>query len=74
MGLLALVGATVLSYTMTVDYSILTEAIGFIVLAIVTYLDYDLRRWARVKGGKATGRRHQGLQQSTSSGKHAEQI
>ena len=46
--MLALLGSAVLVYTMYVDYSTLTELIGFAVLAGATILDYRMRRWAGV--------------------------
>lgn len=49
--LIALLGTGIISYTMLVSYSTLTEIAGFLILALATYLDYDRRRWARVKGG-----------------------
>jgi arsenite methyltransferase len=49
--ILALIGTAILVYTMYIDYSKLIEAVGFVCLAIASYLDFDLRRWARVKGG-----------------------
>ena len=48
---LAVVGSGVLIYTMYVDYSKLVEAAGFVTLAIATWLDYNRRRWARVRRG-----------------------
>ena len=46
--ILALAGTGILIYTMYVDYSTVTEMIGFTILAIATYLDFDLRRWSRL--------------------------
>lgn len=48
--LIALVGTAIISYTMLVSYSTLTEIAGFLILTLATYIDYDRRRWARVKG------------------------
>jgi len=53
--ILALVGTGVLIYTMYIDYSTITEMIGFIILAIATYLDFDLRRWSLLPDGKKSG-------------------
>ena len=53
----AVAGAGLLIYTMYLNYSMLTEAAGFAILALATWFDYDLRRWARVKGGKKAGHR-----------------
>jgi hypothetical protein len=33
---------------MVVNYSVVTEVVGFVLLGIAVYLDYDLRRWSRV--------------------------
>ena len=49
---LALLGSGILMYTMYVDYSTLTELIGFAVLAGATFLDYRMRRWAGVRREK----------------------
>jgi ubiquinone/menaquinone biosynthesis C-methylase UbiE len=43
-----LAGVAVLIYTMVVNYSVVTEVVGFVLLGIAVYLDYDLRRWSRV--------------------------
>ena len=51
---LAIIGSGILIYTMYVDYSKLVEAIGFILLAVATWMDFDGRRWARVKRGDKT--------------------
>ena len=53
--LIALVGTGVLIYTMYVNYNTVTELVGFTILALATWFDYDLRRWVRVKGAKKTG-------------------
>jgi len=45
----ALIGSGILIYTMYVSYSMLSEALGFIILAIATYYDYNLRRLSGVK-------------------------
>jgi hypothetical protein len=50
--LVAITGTAVLGYTMYVNYSIAIEIGGFILLGLATYLDYDLRKWSRVPGGK----------------------
>jgi ubiquinone/menaquinone biosynthesis C-methylase UbiE len=49
---LATLGAAVLIYTMYVHYNIVTELIGFIILAAGIFLDYRKRRWASVIKGK----------------------
>lgn len=54
---LAVAGAGILIYTMYINYSAITEAVGFVVLGIATYFDYDLRRWYKVPGGKSTARK-----------------
>jgi arsenite methyltransferase len=73
--LISLVGSGVLIYTMYLNYNMVTEFIGFLILALATWFDYDLRRWARVKGGKTTGQRRRDSLQITSpaSAKRAEQ-
>ena len=43
-----LLGCGLMVYTMFVDYSLMTELIAFALLALAIYLDYHLRRWARV--------------------------
>jgi arsenite methyltransferase len=53
----AVVGLTIVSYTMYINYNIVTEIVGFVFLALATYFDYDLRRWAKVQGGKQKGLR-----------------
>ncbi len=59
--LIAILGAAILTYTMYVNYTLVTELIGFIFLATATYFDYDLRRWAKVRGSnKKSPRRQQG--------------
>ncbi len=55
--IVALAGTGVLIYTMYVDYSTVTELFGFTILAIATYLDFDLRRWSRLSSGKKSGAR-----------------
>lgn len=49
---IALLGTTVLIYTMYVNYNTVIEIIGFIMLAVATYLDFNLRRWSKVSGEK----------------------
>ena len=49
---LAAVGSALLIYSMYVSYHVVVEAAGFGLLAIATWLDYDRRRWARVKSGQ----------------------
>ncbi len=49
---IAVLGVLVLLYTMYVNYNLITEIIGFLLLAAATWLDFDLRRWSRVPGGK----------------------
>lgn len=53
----ALAGSVIITYTMFVDYQLWIEIIAFACVGIASYLDYDLRRWARVKGGKQSGER-----------------
>ena len=52
--LLAISGTLVLCFTMFVHYNALTELVGFVLLALATYLDFDKRRWAQVPGGKSS--------------------
>ncbi len=49
---IALLGTALLTYAMFVNYSLVVEVVGFLLLGVATYLDYDLRRWAPVPGGK----------------------
>ena len=53
---IALTGLGVLSYAMFVQYHLITELIGFGLLGIATWLDFDRRRWAAVAGGKSAHR------------------
>ncbi len=57
--IVAIIGTAILVYTMYINYQIVTEIAGFIVLSIATWLDFDLRRWAKVPGGKKAGSRNQ---------------
>ena len=50
--MVAVPGALLLCYTMFIDYHALTELLGFILLAVATYIDFDKRRWSKVSGGK----------------------
>lgn len=50
--IVGLAGTGVLIYTMYIDYSVITEIIGFTILGIATYLDFDLRRWSRLPDGR----------------------
>lgn len=52
----ALAGAALLTYTMLIDYHVVTEIIGFALLATAAVVDYRLRRWAPVTGGKHRAR------------------
>ena len=61
--IVALAGTGVLIYPMYVNYSDVTEIVGFIILAMATYLDFDLRRWSRLPDGRKSGfRRHRARQ------------
>ena len=53
---IALSGLGVLSYAMFVRYHPATELVGFILLGVATWLDFDRRRWAAVPGGKSAHR------------------
>ena len=44
----SIAGAGILIYTMCVNYSVVTELIGFVVLGVAAWMDYNARRWARV--------------------------
>ena len=46
--IVSLAGAGLLVYTMYVNYSVVTELIGFVVLGVAAWMDYNARRWARV--------------------------
>ncbi len=50
--LIAVVGTCVLIYTMYIQYNFAIEIVGFFLLAIATYTDFDHRRWSNVPGGK----------------------
>ena len=56
---IAVLATAALIYTMFVNYNIITEIIGFLLLAAATYLDFYLRRWSRVSGGKQGAVRRQ---------------
>jgi len=65
--LIALAGSGIISYTMLVSYSTLAEIAGFLILAMATYIDYDRRRWARVKGGKKAVRAQRSSHESNTT-------
>ena len=48
----ALTGTAIIGWTMFVHYNVVTEIIGFVLLAVASVVDYRLRRWSRVSGGK----------------------
>ena len=53
---------------MYVDYSVVTELIGFVVLGVAAWMDYSARRWARVtrsERGKRFERNDDLLEQQT---------
>lgn len=49
---LAIAGSLTLSYTMFIDYSLLSEIVGFALLGFGVWTDFVHRRWASVFGGK----------------------
>lgn len=63
---IAIAGAATISYAMFVDYFLLIEITGFLILAAATAWDYQLRRWSKVKSGKHS--RQRGRQDRIASG------
>ena len=55
--IVAIVGSAIMTYTMFFNYQLLIELLAFGGIGLASYLDYDLRRWAKVKGGKQNGTR-----------------
>lgn len=53
----AIAGSVIMTYTMFVNYHLAIELLAFCCVGLASYFDYDLRRWAKVRGGKQTGTR-----------------
>ncbi len=54
---IAITGSTIMTYTMFFNYQLMIELLAFGCIGLASYFDYDLRRWAKVKGGKQSAPR-----------------